>query len=186
MRDRFQHRVYACDVFLLYCMSMQSSLKWIGGIIVLLILVIGGGYLAGKQQSTNESGDNAAVIGTAIGFGQSMQKVSLQAPQADFEVALDQAYGRFVAPALITAWKAAPASAPGRKTSSPWPQNIEILSTTKQTDGTYVVKGNVLEVTSHEVSSGGYADKYPITLILQKIKGTWMIIDYHEDPSSTS
>jgi len=142
---------------------------------VLLVLVIGGGYLAGKQQTTNESGDMASVIGTSIGFGQSLHKVSLLAPKTDVQVAIDQAYSRYVSPDLIAQWKENTATAPGQKTSSPSPQGIEILSTTKQSDGSYVVSGNVLEITSAESTSGGTSSKYPITLTLQKIKGTWLI-----------
>ena len=145
---------------------------------MLLVLIVGVGYIAGKQKAANDSADVASVIGTSIGFGQSMHKVSLLAPQADYEVAVDQAYTKYASPDIIAQWKLNPSTAPGTQTSSPWPQGIEIISNEKQTDGSYVVQGNVLEVTSVEAASGGYSGKYPVTLTLQKIKGTWLITGY--------
>ena len=65
---------------------MQSSLKLVGGILVLLLLVVGVGYVAGTQKAVSESSDVATVIGTSIVFGQSLHKVSLQAPLSDFAV----------------------------------------------------------------------------------------------------
>ncbi|MDO8548107.1 MAG: hypothetical protein Q7R71_00325 [bacterium] len=164
---------------------MQSSLKWVGGVLVLLVLVIVGGYLAGKQKAVSESSDVATVIGTSIVFGQSLHQVSLQAPLSDFAVEVEQAYSRYVSPELIQQWKQNPASAPGQKTSSPWPQGIEVITADKQTDGSYIVTGNVVEVTSEEVSSGGYSNKYPVTLTLQKIKGIWLITGYQAGSGAT-
>ena len=99
---------------------------------------------------------------------------------------MDQAYNKYVASQLIEQWKQNPASAPGQKTSSPWPQGIEVLAADKQTDGSYVLTGNVVEVTSEEVASGGYADKYPVTLKFQKVKGTWLITGYQAGTEVTS
>lgn len=143
---------------------------------MLLVLVIGVGYLAGKQKTVNESADTASVVGTVIGFGQQMQKVSLLAPKTEFEVAVDQAYGRFASPEIIAQWKLNPDAAPGKKTSSPWPQDIEVLTYVAQADGSFVVTGNV-----NEMTSTGPAGKYPVTLTLQKIKGTWLITSFTRD-----
>lgn len=149
---------------------------------MLLLVVIGVGYLAGKQKTLNESADTASVIGTTIGFGQQMHKVSLLAPKADYEVAIDQAYSRYASPEAIAGWKAAPQTAPGRETSSPWPQGIEILAYNEQADGSFVVTGNVNETDS----TGGVVSKYPVTVTLQKIKGTWMVTKFERTAPVTS
>jgi hypothetical protein len=62
--------------------------------------------------------------------------------------------------------------------SSPWPERIEITSITKTKSDEYAVTGNVVELTSAEVNTGGYADKIPIRVRVQKINGDWLIVDY--------
>jgi hypothetical protein len=185
MRDRFLLQFSNYSSSAASTRGMHTSTRsLVTGVLVLLALVIGIGYLAGTQKTQSESADMASVIGTTVGFGQSLNKVSLLAPQNEFEVALDQAYSRYVSPDLIASWKVSPTLAVGRKTSSPWPDHIEILSYNTQSDGSYVVKGNVIEVTSDSLKHGTYADKYPITLTFQKIKGTWLITSV-ETASST-
>ena len=70
--------------------------------------------------------------------------------------------------------------APGRVTSSPWPDRIEITSIVREADK-YVVVGFVVEVTSIEVVNGGVAAKIPVRVVLEKREGRWFITEYAEE-----
>jgi hypothetical protein len=61
---------------------------------------------------------------------------------------LRENYSQFVSPALLAQWQSDPENAPGRVTSSPWPERIEIIDTEKLADSKYQVKGDIIEVTS--------------------------------------
>ncbi|MHB8280613.1 MAG: hypothetical protein ACYDIA_23660 [Candidatus Humimicrobiaceae bacterium] len=102
---------------------------------------------------------------------------------------MQENYGNLVSQALIKEWINDPPNAPGRLTSSPWPDRIEILSTEKLSEDTYEVKGEIIEITSVEKMSGGVAAKRPITLALKKIENSWLIDDVtlgaYEETSST-
>jgi hypothetical protein len=78
---------------------------------------------------------------------------------------------------LIEKWIRDPMNAPGRLTSSPWPDRIEILAIDKLAEDRYEVKGEVIEVTSTEKTEDGIAAKRPITLAVRKIDGRWLIDD---------
>ncbi len=86
-------------------------------------------------------------------------------------------YVSYVAPSLLQVWTADPTKAPGRHTSSPWPDSIDIVSITKINDTTYSVEGNVLEVanTDEEILP---AAVYPVSMQVEKDTGSgqWWII----------
>jgi len=84
-------------------------------------------------------------------------------------------YSDFVAPALLAKWQSNPENAPGRMVSSPWPDRIEIQSVEKISEGTYKVKGQIIEITSAEKTSGGTAAKRTVTLETKKIGSSWLI-----------
>jgi hypothetical protein len=111
-------------------------------------------------------------------FGKNMQYVPLQAPARDVRSAVDANYGAYVTPELISVWKADTKHVPGRLTSSPWPDRIEIQSVDPQADGSYIVRGVVVEVTSSEVESGGIAGTYPVTLRLARHERQWLIMQF--------
>ena len=108
------------------------------------------------------------------GIGARLQQVSLLSPTAAEDIQTH--YADFVAPALLDQWAAEPSQAPGRVTSSPWPDRIEIQSMEKTAENEMVVKGNIIEVTSVEVNSGGAAATIPVEITLQKDdQGKWWI-----------
>lgn len=85
-------------------------------------------------------------------------------------------YAFYVSPALLEAWRNDPASAPGRLTSSPWPDRIEIRSAEKTADGAYRVEGDIIETASAEGNEDGEpAAKLPVTLEVRNIDGRWLI-----------
>jgi len=84
---------------------------------------------------------------TVEGFGRALQQVSLLAPDRLLEASLREHYAAFVTPALLQQWTSDPALAPGRLTSSPWPDRIEIESITRDAEKC-VVRGFVVYATS--------------------------------------
>lgn len=124
-------------------------------------------------EQANESNE-AAVRSLVETFGSKLQLVSLLAP--DVRESMEKNYGDYVTPSLLEKWQNDPENAPGRLTSSPWPDRIEILSVERETADTYQVTGNIVEVTSAE-QSGGAASKRPITLEVKRIGNRWFIDD---------
>ena len=127
-----------------------------------------------KTQQTDVS-DAAAVASLVENFGRKLQTVSLQAPRDIVSKSIQENYGDFVSPALLAEWLSDPQNIPGRVLSSPWPDRIEILSTSKLSEHAYEVKGKIIEMTSVESVNGGAAAKRPITLVVEKMGNRWFI-----------
>lgn len=127
-----------------------------------------------EPQQTEES-DKEAVANLVEGFGSKLQAVALQAPEDVLKKSMQENYGDFVSEALIAQWLSDPMNAPGRLTSSPWPDRIEIQSIEKLSENEYEVKGEIIEITSTEKVSGGIAAKRPITLTVKKVSDHWLI-----------
>lgn len=106
-------------------------------------------------------------------FGERLQMVSLLAP--DSATQIEQLYAEFVSPELLQDWMADPSSAPGRLTSSPWPDRIEISSVEQQSSEQYLIAGMVIEITSTEEMSGGVAAQYPVDIEVSLVEGHWLI-----------
>jgi hypothetical protein len=101
--------------------------------------------------------------------------VSLLAPNAPETLA--KVYKPYVTAQLISKWKPNLSIAPGRKTSSPWPDHFVVNNI--QPSGTgYSVQAAVVLMTSNEVEHGGNAGTKQIEMILTKQKGTWKIVSY--------
>lgn len=136
-----------------------------------------------SSMSTSSPAIDPGVSAAVESFGAAMKNVSILAPAADVQRAMEQYYAPYVAPDLLAQWEADPAHALGRSVSSPWPDRIVVDDEAEQTDGSYVVHGRVVEVTSAEASSGGAAAAYPVSLQLSKINGDWMIADAVAGPN---
>ena len=108
-------------------------------------------------------------------FGKRLQMVSLLAPKEELKKNMLEQYGGLVAKPLLEKWMNDPQNAPGRQTSSPWPDRIDILSVEKISDTSYGVKGEIIEITSEEVEHGGVAAKRPIDLIVEQVGADWLI-----------
>lgn len=111
-------------------------------------------------------------------FGQALQHVSLLGPEAEVAREMDENYAPLVSSQLIAKWKADPENAPGRLTSSPWPDRIEIASTTKEASARYRIEGAIIEVTSEGGGIGEQpteATRRPVSLIVEDIGGRWLI-----------
>ena len=131
----------------------------------------------GPDSSRQEEAESQKAVRDLVeGFGEQLKNVSLLAPQKEAAAAMQKYYADYVAPELLEKWQDDPSSAPGREVSSPWPDRIEIRSLERLAGDSYEVQGDIVEVTSAE-SSGGAAAKRPITLSVQRIGKSWMIVD---------
>jgi len=147
---------------------------------IILILVALGAYFFFHAKSSNQGTGESAARATVETFGEQMQKVSLLAPDASSTMAT--VYGAYVTPGLLASWESAPQSAPGRHTSSPWPDHIQV-TTISQQGASYVVNGAVVLMTST-----GLAGVVPVVLQVVPQNGTWLIAAYQEQsvPATTT
>lgn len=146
---------------------------------------VGGGQPVAppSQQEEQQSGiedAESAVRELVAEFGGKLQRVSLLAPSDAVKESLQKEYGALVSPNLLARWQADPEHAPGRLTSSPWPDRIEVESVEAAPDGSYQVKGYVVEVTSVEKENGGAAARYPVTLTAGKVGDRWLITGFEQ------
>ncbi len=119
--------------------------------------------------------DEIAIGRLVSDFGSRLQSVSLLAPKGLAITSMQEQYGSYLSPTLLSRWQADPEKALGRLTSSPWPDRIEVKSTQAASAETYEVKGEIIEVTSVEKQSGGAAAKRPISLSVKRYDGRWLI-----------
>ncbi len=154
-------------------------------IFMLLIFMLGFSLIGCTKSSPSDQSNNTpqqtdvldkqSVTNVVDSFGKKLQSVSLLAPSETVKQIMQDNYGGLVSPALLAKWQNDPQNAPGRTVSSPWPDRIEILSNEKLADGTYEVKGEIIEITSVEQTKGGLAAKRPITLSVKKFDDKWLI-----------
>lgn len=156
------------------------------GLIVIAVLY-GSAKLTPPANSVSNQ-EETSVRAFVEEFGGKFKNVSLLAPDASNQIASE--YGAYAAPELLSAWQSGAKVPPGRETSSPWPDRIEIVSVQKLPDETYRVEGNVIEVTSDSLQEP--VAVYPITLAVEKkTDGLWTITDvekgaYSKIPERTS
>lgn len=170
------------------------SLRTTFFIAIALIVAAGVYYVATQQNplapaasSSVSNAEDSAVRATVTEFGSKLKNVSLLAPDASAQIAAQ--YGSYASPELIAQWQADVAAAPGRQTSSPWPDRIEVAAVTPQ-GSAYSVAGTVVEVTSADQPSMPAAT-YPVSLTVEQRSGAWVITafskgPYDEPPARTS
>jgi len=147
--------------------------------LVIVALIVGGIFW--YRQSTPSpapAGDEAAVRAVVEGFGKALQTVPLSGSKAAAAEAIKNNYAPFISSDILAFWEGDPAMAPGRRTSSPWPDRIEIIEMKHDDDGAYEVQGKIIEVTSVEVVSGGIAEEISVALKLRKQAAGWIITGF--------
>jgi hypothetical protein len=165
----------------------KKTLQIIG--IIVAVVIVGGAiwYSQAHQKSSNLVGGEYAVAGITNAFGANLKMVSLLADKDDVAASMDIHYKPFVTPELLAEWKADPTLAPGRQTSSPFPDKIEVASVSKINSRTYKVTGNVLEVANGTKGSTQVVSVYPITLTYKNFDGTWLITELEKgQPAAAS
>ncbi|RJQ36166.1 hypothetical protein C4552_04385 [Candidatus Parcubacteria bacterium] len=145
-----------------------------------LVAILGGAAVWYAQNRTDAAErDDAAVRSRVEEFGRRLASVPLLAPADAAAAAMEEQYREFVAPDLLAAWQREPLAAPGRLTSSPWPDRIEITGLDYAPPGVYTVRGNIVEVTSADIASGSAAAvRRPVTLIVEWRGGRWLITGF--------
>lgn len=120
---------------------------------------------------------DAAVRDVVTGFGSRLQRVSTLAPDSLIARAVRDEYAAFVTDDLLAQWTAAPARAPGRDVSSPWPDRIEVHDVETAGDAC-IVSGELVYVASVESGTDAAADRRPLTLRVVRAAGEWRIGGY--------
>ena len=158
--------------------------NWQRYLVIILVAVVAGGAAYGYyqyQKAHSSSSDTAQVRIIVAGLGDNLVKVPLIAPSNVVDFAMDQYYAQYVRPDLLSAWKNDPMSAPGRLTSSPWPDSIEVTGITKRDTDTYVVNASIIEV-AHGASgtTTETVSKDPVSFTLSRGPDGWQISGYEK------
>lgn len=126
---------------------------------------------ASEQEPAGNCAEAEAVVRT---LGERMRNVSLLAPDSLLAPAMEDAYGDVVHAELLADWKAAPARAPGRETSNPWPQRVEPHAV--EQDGDACIFGaHVVYVTTPDTAT--IVEERPVRIALRKGDG-WRITGF--------
>ena len=130
--------------------------------------------------------DETAVSEAVEQLGRRLKDVSLSAPDSIAIRQIREAYAPLVTTELLDAWMLQPGDAPGRLTSSPWPDRIEVRSMEPIDDSVCRVDGDVVYLTSVEVAGGGVASHEPVLLRVQKVDAGWRVSSYESGALSES
>lgn len=127
---------------------------------------------ADSAQATRCGADVGRVVER---LGERMRLVSLLAPDTIVRRELADAYAPLVTAQLLAFWQAAPAGAPGRQLSNPWPARIEVRSIHPEGDACRV-EGDVAYVTSADTTA--VVERRPVTLRVRETDGGWRVGEY--------
>ena len=131
-----------------------------------------------KNAEQKEKTEDVEMVKSLVtNFGKKLKMVSVLAPEDILIKSIEENYSEYISTALLEKWKQDPKSAPGRLTSSPWPERIEISSLDKISESEYEVRGDIIEVTSTDQSSDEATSKIPILLKVVNDNGKWVIDD---------
>ena len=145
--------------------------------ISILILILVGIHLFPSKISNTQEQEAKSVV---LDFGEKLKMVSILAPKKTVVKDIQDNYSGYVSPDLLNQWESDPSKAPGRITSSPWPDRIEIASVAKQGNDSYKIEGKVIEITSVEAEKGGVANSYVVNIEVQKIGNKWLITEFEK------
>lgn len=124
--------------------------------------------------------NDAAVRETVMQFGNKIKNVSLLAEEKMLVDTIKKEYRPFVTNNLLLQWEMNPTLAPGRLTSSPWPEKIEVLTVTPGSNNEYVVKGTIVQVVNGESGQRITTGTIPIQLTVVDGGDGWRIATYEE------
>ncbi len=127
-----------------------------------------------EGQIHKEKSDEEMITNLVKDFGSKLKLVSLLSPKDTLEKDMEENYSEFVSEKLIEKWLGDPENAPGRLTSSPWPDRIEVENIEKVSESEYKVEGKIIEVTSNEKDED---ISRAITLNVRQINKSWLIDD---------
>jgi len=124
-----------------------------------------------KGEGVEEVNNEEEAIKVVEEFGSKLQLVSLMSPKDILTKSMEEEYSQYVATGLIYEWIEDPLNAPGRLTSSPWPDRIEILNIEKITDYSFSVEGQIVEMTNVK----GEEFRRNVNIIVEMVTDKWII-----------
>ncbi len=161
----------------LRCYTVPMTGRTLTILVVIVLIGAGIGVYLIKQTPTAFS-DEPQVRATVAAFGKRLQIVSLLGPKEHVAAAMQSAYGSYIAPQLLTEWLNDPLHAPGRRTSSPWPDHIDIKSVTKVGETKYDVQGEIVDVDNEGGGIGEMpteAARRAVAMRLERSGDAWRI-----------
>lgn len=154
-------------------------------LLLIPLVVLAGFFLSIRQPVQDDTSVSSGLIynpdvdRVVAGFGRAMKSVSALAPKEELGASMRAAYGEYVAPEIIGLWLESPSVAPGRQTSSPWPDRINVFSMEGDRMG-FVVNGTVVEVATGSGGAEEVVGTYSVKLRLQNRGGTWLITSFEK------
>ena len=145
-----------------------------------------------EPEVTVEPDESQVLQDRVLAFGETFKNVALLSTSTLADD-LQQNYNDFASPDLIQQWLQSATSAPGRLTSSPWPDHAKIDSMEKQPDGSYRVIFNEELVTSASstdatsspqgiVASTTVVGLDPYDTTWKNVDGEWMVVELQKNP----
>lgn len=144
-------------------------------VLFLALAFVLGAYLYQKSMAdkTAKATEESAVKSLVESFGQKLKNVYLLSMTASDDI--EQNYKDFVSDDLINRWKTEPFSAPGRETSSPWPDSIVVEEIRQQNQNAYEVSGKIINMTSSGAAS---SRSFQATVLRIGKNRTWLISNF--------
>lgn len=130
-------------------------------------------YYTRPQIPSNE----IQVRSLVYGFGDQLRMVPLLGEAETVSKDMDTYYAFYVRPDLLTTWKSQPRTAPGRLTSSPFPDRVEIQSLALNADGTYTVNATVVSK-ANGTGTSTPSTETPVRIVAAQGPDGWQISSY--------
>lgn len=166
---------------------MNTKNAAIGILVIILVAAIGVYFW---QADSFDKPTEADVRTLVEEFGGKLKNVPLTGEEDTVREAIRKEYAGYLTPELLAEFEKEPHEAPGRLTSSPWPEKIEITKVWPVGHAS-VVDGEVVYLTSEEVTAStsspqasGEAYREKISLAVQKRGPKLLIADYDLVPTA--
>lgn len=171
---------YAQILFVIIDRMNKSTLVVLIAIVALVVAVVAGLYLwkqTPPQSTVASNADDSAIRSRMQEFGAKFKSVSLLAPDAAKQIA--NTYGPYASAELIAQWQKDPSLAPGKQTSSPWPERLDVVSVSPEGPDGYLVEANVIEMVNGP-SGLEPIGVYAVGMRVEKPADSWVITEFEK------
>ncbi len=134
-----------------------------------------------KYNQINELQEESEIKKLLDLFVQRMQLITLASPLERIKEMIKDAYHELVTEELLNQWLNSPQEAPGKITSSPWPDKIEIKKLSKINPNEYQVEGSLIWMTST-----GFAKEDKVEIKILKKDSKWLLAEYKVQEKQSS